>query len=423
MPEGWQKRSLASLAGANDFIDGDWIESKDQDAGGAIRLLQVGNVLPGKLKLGGVHRWITEETALRLRCTNLQMGDILIARLPDPLGRAAIVGQLPYAAITSVDCAILRPDPSVVAREYLVQFLNSSNYHRLVDAQSTGTTRTRISRTNLGTIPVDLPPLGEQRKIAAILSSVDEAIEKTQAVIDQVQVVKKGLMQELLTKGLPGRHKKFKQTEIGEIPESWDVAAMNEILVRRPANGISPPSRTVPPGIPTFSIGALRDGRVDVMGHLKYADIDAAKAERYLLQENDLLIVRGNANPNLVGRCGLASAVPDGCIYPDLLMRVRPGDVMLPGFLLEIWNSDGVRAQLLEKAKTTNGTFKINGADVCSVVLPIPPLDEQLEIISGANAIAERLHFEERNLSTQTTLKSALMQTLLTGELRVEPLP
>ena len=60
-------------------------------------------------------------------------------------------------------------------------------------------------------------PLPEQRKIAAILSSVDDAIEKTQAVIDQVQVVKRGLMQELLTRGLPGRHTRFKQTEIGEI--------------------------------------------------------------------------------------------------------------------------------------------------------------------------------------------------------------
>ena len=64
------------------------------------------------------------------------------------------------------------------------------------------------------------PSLREQRKIAAILSSVDDAIEKTQAVIDQVQVVKRGLMQELLTRGLPGRHTRFKQTEIGEVPRS-----------------------------------------------------------------------------------------------------------------------------------------------------------------------------------------------------------
>ena len=74
----------------------------------------------------------------------------------------------------------------------------------------------------------DVPPLGEQRKIAAILSSVDEAIEATQAVIDQLQVVKKAMMAELLTRGLPGRHTKFKMTEIGEIPEAWEVRPVGE---------------------------------------------------------------------------------------------------------------------------------------------------------------------------------------------------
>ena len=64
-----------------------------------------------------------------------------------------------------------------------------------------------------------LPPLAEQKKIASILSSVDEAIEATQAVLDQLHVVKKAMMAELLTRGLPGRHTRFKQTEIGEVPE------------------------------------------------------------------------------------------------------------------------------------------------------------------------------------------------------------
>ena len=77
-------------------------------------------------------------------------------------------------------------------------------------------------------VVADLPSLPEQCKIAAILSSVDDAIEKTQAVIDQVQVVKRGLMQELLTRGLPGRHTRFKQTEIGEFPSEWTVAALGD---------------------------------------------------------------------------------------------------------------------------------------------------------------------------------------------------
>ena len=74
----------------------------------------------------------------------------------------------------------------------------------------------RTSWKQLREFRFPLPPPSQQRRIAAILCSVDDAIEKTQAVIDQVQVVKRGLMQELLTRGLPGRHTRFKQTEIGK---------------------------------------------------------------------------------------------------------------------------------------------------------------------------------------------------------------
>ena len=77
--------------------------------------------------------------------------------------------------------------------------------------------------TTLGSFRSCCRSVPEQRKIAAILSSVDDAMEKTRAVIDQVQIVKSGLMHDLLTRGLPGRHTRFKQTEIGPIPEEWEA--------------------------------------------------------------------------------------------------------------------------------------------------------------------------------------------------------
>ena len=90
---------------------------------------------------------------------------------------------------------------------------------RRLERLAAGSTFLEVSKRTVRGFRVIVPPLPEQRKIAAILSSVDDAIEKTQAVIDQVQVVKRGLMQELLTRGLPGRHTRFQQTDIGEIPE------------------------------------------------------------------------------------------------------------------------------------------------------------------------------------------------------------
>ena len=95
-------------------------------------------------------------------------------------------------------------------------------HKRLLERLAAGSTFLEVSKRAVRGLRVSVPPLPEQRKIAAILSSVDDAIEKTRVVIDQVQVVKRGLVQELLTRGLPGRHTRFKQTEIGEMPEEWD---------------------------------------------------------------------------------------------------------------------------------------------------------------------------------------------------------
>ena len=94
---------------------------------------------------------------------------------------------------------------------------------------SQGSTFAAVNKADLYALNIPLPLPNEQRKIAATLSSVDDAIEKTQAVIHQVQVVKRGLMRELLTRGLPGRHTSFAQTAVGPIPEDWQVLTIGEL--------------------------------------------------------------------------------------------------------------------------------------------------------------------------------------------------
>ena len=105
--------------------------------------------------------------------------------------------------------------PTKCDADYLYFLMQTVNFTKYVQPGAVPS----INGSTVGNICVSVPPLPEQRSIATILSSVDENIEKTQAVIDQVQVVKRGLMQKLLTRGVPGGHTRFKQTEIGEIPE------------------------------------------------------------------------------------------------------------------------------------------------------------------------------------------------------------
>ena len=152
-------RLSEALRTAPVFVAGDWIESKDQDPDGDVRLIQLADVGIGRF-IDKSRRFLTAETAQRLNCTFLERGDILIARRPDPIGRACIFPGVGQPAVTAVDVCIVRVDPDVLDSRYLVHYLNSSQAFRQISGKASGSTRQRISRSNLGTIEIPLPPTG-----------------------------------------------------------------------------------------------------------------------------------------------------------------------------------------------------------------------------------------------------------------------
>ena len=228
VPERWEKSSIDELLTPNClFSDGDWVESKDQDPNGTNRLIQLADIGDGKF-LNKSNRFMNDEQFERLNCTELKQGDILVARMPDPIGRASIFPKIHDRSATVVDVAVLRP--TAVDNYWLMSVINSSEFRKGIEKNATGTTRTRIGRTALSNITIHLPPLPEQKKIASILTSVDEVIEKTQSQIDKLQDLKKGTMNELLTKGIG--HTEFKDSELGRIPKSWEVKTIDSTANR-----------------------------------------------------------------------------------------------------------------------------------------------------------------------------------------------
>ena len=161
------------------FVDGDWIEKKDQDASGAVRLIQLADVGPGDFR-DKSDKHITVEKAAELHCTFLQKGDILIARLGEPLCKACIF-PLEGLYITAVDVAVLRIGSEIVNPKYLVYLLNSPWFKDQVKQYESGTTRKRISRKNLDRIEMIFPSLPEQERIVArieeLFSQLDAGVE------------------------------------------------------------------------------------------------------------------------------------------------------------------------------------------------------------------------------------------------------
>ena len=163
---------LSSLCST--FVDGDWIESKDQSELG-IRLIQTGNVGNGFFKdKEDKSRYISEETFDNLHCTEIYPGDILVSRLPDPIGRACIIPQGLGRTITAVDCTIICLK-DIILPDYFIAYTMTPSYAAQINEVTTGTTRRRVSRANLGNILIPCPSIAKQQQFVAIVNQADKS--------------------------------------------------------------------------------------------------------------------------------------------------------------------------------------------------------------------------------------------------------
>ena len=191
--------NFAELVTSNGlFCDGDWIEKKDQDPNGAVRLIQLADIGVCEFK-DKSNRFITEAKAEELHCTYLQKGDILIARLPDPLGRACIF-PLDGKYITAVDIAIVRIARDDVNPKYVMYMLNSPRFRNEIKQYESGTTRKRISRKNLDKIEFEIPSLSEQNCIVArieeLFSELDNGVETLRKTKQQLAVYRQAVLRD-----------------------------------------------------------------------------------------------------------------------------------------------------------------------------------------------------------------------------------
>lgn len=209
--------TLADLLGGNSlFVDGDWVESKDQDPAGDVRLIQLADVGDGYY-VNKSARFLTRQKAQELKCTFLHPGDILIARMPDPVGRACIFPGDAQACVTVVDVCIIRTGGDI-DRRWLLQGINSPIVRHQIAPHIKGATRQRVSRTNLGTILLDVPPLPEQRRVADILDKADAIRRKRKEAIALTEELLRSAFLEMF--GDPVTN-----------PKGWKTDALGNLIV------------------------------------------------------------------------------------------------------------------------------------------------------------------------------------------------
>ncbi len=188
---------LAEICGDGLFVDGDWVESKDQDPAGDVRLVQLADVGDGEFRNKSA-RFLTREKAGALGCTFLKAGDLLVARMPDPLGRACIFPGDAKDCVTVVDVCILRPDLERVDRRWLMHSINAPQVRQQVAALEAGSTRKRISRKNLASVVVPAVPKPLQMQIAAEVDRHLSSVEAAEASVLESEVASFGLHRSVL---------------------------------------------------------------------------------------------------------------------------------------------------------------------------------------------------------------------------------
>ena len=174
----WPRVPLESVAA---ITDGDWILTSDYAPRG-VRLLQVGDIGCGRF-IGKSSRFVSESRAQELHCTLLRSGDVLISRMPDPIGRACLLPDLGYPCITAVDVSILRARPEEVDSRYLVHLFSSKSWFEQVTAEASGATRARISRSNLQKLLIPIPSLPDQQRIVAKLDEQMSALDRAKQAL------------------------------------------------------------------------------------------------------------------------------------------------------------------------------------------------------------------------------------------------
>jgi type I restriction enzyme S subunit len=281
-----------------------------------------------------------------------------------------------------------------------------------------------LSRRDAYALRGIFPSSKEQFAIARILDSADTALERTRSAIEEAKGLKRALLQRFFYSALG--ETAYADRPRKELPKGWKLVPTETLLAGDPKNGVSPKASSQPPGIPTFSIAAVRDGRVDLENrdNLKFAQVPDKVAKLFRVQRGNVLIVRGNANPDLVGKAGMIDRFPEGCIYPDITKRVvfrtEGKQTVIPEFAVLAWNHPIVHNQVLRRAKTSNGTLKINNRDVKQIVMPVPTADEQLALVKLVAGVDAKMDALIAALQAYKQIKRSLMHDLLTGRVRLK---
>ncbi len=429
LPEGWINVLLSDVAQWGS--GGTPARSNSAYYGGDIPWVKTGELGQGLIK-------DTEENITYLGLQNssakiFPKGSVLIAMYGATIGKTAILG---IDAATNQACAVGIPREGITTTEYLFYYL-SSQKNAFIEAGK-GAAQPNISQKVIKDWTIPLASFNQQKRIADKLNSLLARVDACRDRLERIPRILERFRQAVLTAGTSGQlTEDWRITRMAQMqaePQISTTATLNcddsnqdydltklplSRLLREPLQN----GRSVRDGDGAWvlRLTSIRKGKIDLQER-KQGLWSRNDAIRFFVQEGDFLVARGNGSLRLVGRGGLVGKVTEEVAYPDTMIRIRPNTSLIaPEFLTIIWDANSVREQIEQIAKTTAGIWKISQSDLEGIILDVPTLEEQAEIILRVEvlfAYADRLETRYRKAyAIVYQLTSALLDKAFRGEL------
>jgi type I restriction enzyme S subunit len=297
-----------------------------------------------------------------------------------------------FSGVCSTELVPIRCNKNQINSDYLKFWLLSPMFVAYAKKFSEGTRMPRVNLKALINAPIPLPPLEEQKRIAGVLRLVDRVAEETRRIVDIYERAKRFALKRLLTRGIG--HTRFKQTEIGELPEGWEVKKLGEIATIKQGGRLGLTKKDyVPEGYPAFSATG-QDGYVSVYEY-----------------EGEAIILSSIGAQ--CGKCFYATGKWTTLANTQIIF-VNPEiantlfifyQVNRPNFWMRLGSAQPF----------------IRPSDVKNAKVIIPPLEEQKQIVEMLSTIDAAIENERRYLGVLEKCKRWLLDNLLTGKIRLSP--
>ena len=416
VPEGWGKIDLEE--GISALVSGQSPNRKENCAtGDAFGILKTTAIHWGRFD-EKQNQEVLDDYEPNMKHLVLE-NDILITKA-GPAHRVGVVAQarnLRSNVLLSGKMTALRVNDKF-SSDFLTYALCQEEAQNHLKANTTGmaSSQTNFTHDALLRVPILSPPLPEQKKIASILTSVDEVIENTQKQIDKLQDLKKATMNELLTKGIG--HTEFKDSELGRIPKSWSISNIEKLtqFVTSGSRGWSQYYSSE--GSLFIRIGNLTRDHIN----LKFADIQlveppsGGEGTRTKVKVGDILV-------SITADLGVIGVVNEslGEAYVNqhvCLVRLESVSDVNARWVGHFLSGHAGQEQF---AKKNDGGAKagLNLPTIRSIIVPIPSPEEQNKVVRVLDRLDSKISIKQTKLAKHQSLKKSLMQDLLTGKVRV----